>query len=134
MNTYLTKAALVTRGRSLILSSKIKEMDQNITQKTTEIYELLQNNSNLGLLNQNIAKNVEDLQKKKTSINFSLSNLMDEYAVLKKCILEVAEQNTNFTQSTQVTQKEILALSLKIKEIDQNTTHKSNEIFELQQV
>ncbi|KAF4527437.1 hypothetical protein B566_EDAN016067 [Ephemera danica] len=155
-NTNLTQATHVTRDENLALKFKLQEMDKNITQKSNEVFELLQtnveisnqninltkltsalrdelvsksmelgkkeiqiqnmndrfaqleeinlkitdrnrnlmnstseckeklNNSNLILSNQNTAKNAEDLQKIVTSMNFSLSNVMDEIAKLKE--------------------------------------------------
>ncbi|KAF4529656.1 hypothetical protein B566_EDAN017941 [Ephemera danica] len=84
LNTYITRANGFNREENPTLSLKIKETDQNITHKTNEIYELLQINSNLILSNQNTAKNAEDLQQKVISVNFSLSNLMEEIEKLKE--------------------------------------------------
>ncbi|KAF4527834.1 hypothetical protein B566_EDAN014635, partial [Ephemera danica] len=82
--TNLTQVAQVTREEKLTMSRKIKELEQNLTNKSKEIIELQQNNSNLVLLNRNTAKNAEAVQKNVTSMNLSLRNLMEENAKLKR--------------------------------------------------
>ncbi|KAF4532581.1 hypothetical protein B566_EDAN010042, partial [Ephemera danica] len=124
LNTNLTRARLLTQEESLAISIKIKEMDQTIEQRTNEVIEVQKNNSNLVHINQNIAENAQDLQKKLTTMNFSLSNLMEDYAILKK---------RNSELSMQAAREEKPALLLKIKEMDQIVKHKTNEIIELQQ-
>ncbi|KAF4527980.1 hypothetical protein B566_EDAN016776, partial [Ephemera danica] len=76
-NTNHNQADQVTRDENLAFNIKIKELKENLTHQTKEIFDLQQNISNLVLFNRNIGKSAEDLQKELTSMNFSLSNLKE---------------------------------------------------------
>ncbi|KAF4528914.1 hypothetical protein B566_EDAN017331 [Ephemera danica] len=115
-----------------VFEKRIMELEKEVV-KSRKLQNSLQIKLNLVLLYQNTTRNAEDLQRKLASTNSSLSNLMEEYAILKKRNSGLAELNTYITRANGFNRKENPTLSLKIKEINQNITLKTEEIYKLLQ-